>query len=167
MQAGDTILADHLATTAWNATCTSSGIQNEIIGNHAEQIRNKINTKVKVARWFIVIADEVTDATKKEQLGLVLQYVDPDNALVRDDLVGFYEYGSITSCDLADKITISLCAYGLVLTNIRGQAYDGAGSMAGPHYSSDYNTVPTCIIPSLHFSLSQLSCSKFCTGNGC
>ena len=29
--------------------------------------------------------------------------------------------------------------------------------------SSDYSTVPTCIILSLHFSLSQLSCSKICT----
>ena len=32
---------------------------------------------------------------------------------------------------MADKITGSLLAYGLDPTNIRGQAYDGAGNMAG------------------------------------
>ena len=117
-----------------------------------------------------VIADVVTDAANKEQLSLVLKYADPDNALVREDLVGFFECDTgITGRDLhvADKITSFLCAYGLELTNIRGQAYDGAGSMSGPVNSSSgsiYSTVPTCIIPSLHFSLSQLSCSKICTG---
>ncbi|MTV67196.1 DUF4371 domain-containing protein, partial [Streptococcus pneumoniae] len=29
------------------------------------------------ARWYSVIADEVTDAANKEQLSLVLRYVDP------------------------------------------------------------------------------------------
>lgn len=125
MQVGDTILADHLATTARNATYTSSGIL-EIISILADQIRHLINNKVKVAWWFTVIADEVTDAANN------LRYVDPDNALVRDDLVGFFECDTgITGRDLADKITSSLCAYGLDLTNLRGQAYEGAGSMAG------------------------------------
>ena len=57
VQAGDTILADHLATAARNATYTSSGIQNEIIDILGDQIRLQIITKVKVARWFSVIAD--------------------------------------------------------------------------------------------------------------
>ena len=33
--------------------------------------------------------------------------------------------------DLAGKITSTLQAYGLDLSNLRGQAYDGAGNMAG------------------------------------
>ena len=32
---------------------------------------------------------------------------------------------------LADKITSCVRAYGLALSNLRGQAYDGAGNMAG------------------------------------
>ncbi|KAL5459991.1 hypothetical protein EMCRGX_G033395 [Ephydatia muelleri] len=114
-QAGDTILADPLATAARNATYTSSGIQNEIISILADQIRHQIITKVKVARWF---TDEVTDAANKEQLSLVLRYVHPDNVL------------------LTKSCTSSFCAYGLDvtygldLTYIRGQAYDGAGWQA-------------------------------------
>ena len=37
----------------------------------------------------------------------------------------------ISGRDLADKITSSLQTYGLDLSNLRGQAYDGAGNMAG------------------------------------
>ena len=110
-QAGDTILADPLATAARNATYTSSGIQNEIISILADQIRHQIITKVKVARWF---TDEVTDAANKEQLSLVLRYVDPDNVLVREDLVGFFECDTgITGRDLANKIMhqLPLCLW--------------------------------------------------------
>ena len=78
------------------------------------------------------MADEVTDAVNKEQLSLVLRYVDPESDYVREDLVNFFECDTgITGRDLADKITSSLVAYGLDPTNIRGQAYDGAGNMAG------------------------------------
>ena len=37
----------------------------------------------------------------------------------------------ISGCRLADKITSCLQVYGLDLSNLRGQAYDGAGNMAG------------------------------------
>lgn len=37
----------------------------------------------------------------------------------------------ITGRCLADKIVSSLQSYGLNLNNLRGQAYDGAGNMAG------------------------------------
>ena len=48
-----------------------------------------------------VIADVVTDAANKEQLSLVLKYADPDNALVSEDLVGFFECDTgITGRDL-------------------------------------------------------------------
>ena len=62
-----------------------------------------------------------------------MQYVDPDNALVRENIVGFFECDTgITGSDPADKIISSLGSLWLVyFTNLRGQAYDGAGNMAG------------------------------------
>ena len=57
VDAGDVVLKEHLAHFAGNATYNSSVIQNQII---SDQIRNKINTNVKSARWFSVIADEIT-----------------------------------------------------------------------------------------------------------
>ena len=132
IDAGDTVLGEHLATCSKNATYTSSVIQNQIIDVLADQIRNKIIVKVQAAKWFTVIADEVTDVSNKEQLSLVLRYVDPDALLVREDLVGFFECDTgISGHALALKIISCLQNFGLDLSKMRGQAYDGAGNMAG------------------------------------
>ena len=87
---------------------------------------------MKKGKWFTVVADEVTDISNKERLSLVLRYVDCDTGLVREDLVSFLECDTgITGRCLADKIITTLQSYGLDLTKLRGQAYDGAGNMAG------------------------------------
>ena len=57
----------------------------------AEQVRQQIISKVQAAKWFTVIADEVTDAANKEQLSVVLRYIDPGTLLIREDLIGFFE----------------------------------------------------------------------------
>ena len=132
VDAGDTVLGEHLATASRNATYTSSVIQNQVTDVLADQVRQKIIGNVQVAKWFSVIADEVTDVSNKEQLSLVLRYVEPDTLLVREDLVGFFECDTgISGRALADKITSCVRAYGLDLSNLRGQAYDGAGNIAG------------------------------------
>lgn len=52
--------------------------------------------------------------------------------LVREDLLGFFECNTgISGRGSANKITSCLQAYGLDLSNLRGQAYDGVGNMAG------------------------------------
>ena len=79
-----------------------------------------------------MVADEVTDISNKEQLSLVVRYVDHGSLLVREDLVAFIECDTgISGRAIADKIISCLQAYGLDLSNLRGQAYDGAGNMAG------------------------------------
>ena len=51
---------------------------------------------------------------------------------MRSDLFGFVECDTgIFGRNLADKITTHLEGLGLDLFNLRGQAYDGAGNMAG------------------------------------
>ena len=68
----------------------------------------------------------------KEQLSLVLRYVNPGDCIIREDLVTFMECDSgITGQALADKIIGFLLTSGLDPTKMRGQAYDGAGNMAG------------------------------------
>lgn len=62
----------------------------------------------------------------------MLIYVESDSLVVREDLVGFTECDTgISGQNLADKITTFLEALGLDLSNLHGQAYDGAGNMAG------------------------------------
>ena len=73
--AGDVVLGEHLSSGARNATYTSSIIQNQVIDILADQVRQKIINKVHQARWYSVIADEVTDESNKEQLSLAVRYV--------------------------------------------------------------------------------------------
>ena len=128
---GVSTLGEHLSTAAQDATYTSSLIQNEIIAVLADYIRDQIIAKVQAAGWFTIVADEVTDAANKEQLSLVLKCFDPDELIVRKDLVGFFECDTGITCrHLADKILGCLCSYGLDPINLRRQAHDGAVNMA-------------------------------------
>ena len=78
-----------------------------------------------------MIADEVTDASNKEILSLVLSNVDSDTLLVQEYLVGLFECDTgITGRGSANKITSCLHSLNLDLSNLQGQAYDGAGNMA-------------------------------------
>jgi hypothetical protein len=131
--AGDVVLHDHLTNSPLNARYTSPGIQNEIADVLSDQVRGKIIGKVQAAKWFTVIGDEVTDVSNKEILSLVLRYCDPDTLLIHEDLMGFFECDSgISGRALAEKITSTLKGFNLDLSYLRGQAYDGAGNMAGP-----------------------------------
>ena len=95
-------------------------------------MRDKIIRKVQTAKWFSVLADEVTDVSNKEILSLNVRYWDNESCLVREDLLGFFECDSgIRGRDLAEKITTTLRSFNLDLSYLRGQAYDGAGNMAG------------------------------------
>ena len=65
IDAGDMSLAEHLISARGNATYTSGQIQNELIDIIGRQIRQYIDSRVQQAKWFTVIANEVTDASTK------------------------------------------------------------------------------------------------------
>lgn len=127
--------------------------------------------KVQAAKWYAVIANEVTDVSNKKQLSIMLRYVDCDSLMVREDLVAFTECDTgISGKNLADKITCSLEGLGLDLSNLHGQAYDGAGNR---HCSNNNITVSTSNLFALCFTLSQpCSCqvigsNKYQKHDGC
>lgn len=66
-------MRDHLENAPRNTTYTSPDIQNQVINILGDYVRQKILSKVRAARFFTVIADEVTDCSNKEQLSLVLR----------------------------------------------------------------------------------------------
>ena len=73
IDAGDSVLEQHLSTAARNATYTSNTIQKQIISILADQVIQSIISRVKAAKWFSAIADEVTDVSNKEQLSIALR----------------------------------------------------------------------------------------------
>ena len=129
ISAGDAILRDHLQSAARNVIYTSHDIQNQLIsilGDH-----NAIFRKVRSSLCYTLIAEEVTDCSNKEQLCIVIRYVEPEAATIREDRITFLEYDSgITGKALADKM-FGIVRNHLDPSKMRGQAYDGASNMSG------------------------------------
>ena len=86
---GDTVLRDHIGQSSRNATYTSSCIQNQILDILGSTIVGEIVQRVKDATYFTIIADEVTDCSNKEQLSLVLRYVNQEDNQIREALLPF------------------------------------------------------------------------------
>ena len=130
VQSGDKVLSDHLKSAGSNATYTSKTIQNELIEICGDIIRYKILTKIRQAKYFSIIADEATDVSNDEQLSISIRYVDDSSPT--EVFVAFCEcVTGVTGRAIADNILLKLSQWQLELEHLRGQAYDGAGAMAG------------------------------------
>ena len=110
---------------------TSPNIQNQVIDILDAHVQEKILQRVRQAHAYTLIADDVTDCANKEQLSVVLRYVNPEDTCIREDLVTFLECDSgITGQALADKMLGFLSSHKLDPNKMCGQAYDGAGNMS-------------------------------------
>lgn len=125
----DEALRRHLELAPRNARYTSKTIQNELIDTVSKAIRTEILNEVKAAKFYSVIADEVTDIGNKEQLSISLRYV--FEGLVHEIFIDFIEVERITGTALATAILQNLEEWGLSPLDMRGQCYDGAASMSG------------------------------------
>ena len=76
IDSGDVKLKEHLENAPRNATYRSKTIQNEIIETVGNYLSSKIIAEVKQTRMFSIMADEAADVSNKENLSLVLRYVD-------------------------------------------------------------------------------------------
>ena len=94
------------------------------IGNH---IQSEIIQDIKKAKFYTILADELSDISNKEQL--YFRYVLDGN--VKEVFADFAEVERITGKVHAETIMNSLARWGLSLSNLRGQCYDGASNMAG------------------------------------
>ena len=66
---------------------TSSRIQNQILDILGSTVVAEIVQRVKDATYFTITANEVTDCSNKEQLSLVLRYVNREDNQIREDLL--------------------------------------------------------------------------------
>lgn len=123
------VLAEHLAKSPRNKRYTSKTIQNQLVEVIGDSIRNDIIAEVKEAKFYSVIADEVTDTANKEELSLSLRFV--FDGRVKEVFVDFVEVERITGQVLAQAILQWLSTHGLSRADIRGQCYDGASNMSG------------------------------------
>ncbi|XP_068704128.1 52 kDa repressor of the inhibitor of the protein kinase-like [Montipora foliosa] len=117
-QSGDHVLKQHLETCAKNAKYTSKTAQNDLLLCIKRYTQGKIIDKVKVqphGPLFGVQADEVTDVSNKEQLGVVLRYLQNDKPVER--LIDFIECKEVTGEALARQIVPKIDQVGLDMKN--------------------------------------------------
>ena len=96
---------------------------------HGKFICDCIIAEVKESHYFSISADEVTDVSSWEQLGIVLRYVKDGQAT--EELVGFVACNEVCGSDIFKAIKKFIRDCGLDINMCRGQGYDGAGAMAG------------------------------------
>ena len=85
---------------------------------------------VQKAVFFSIIADEATDTANDEQLSLCVRFVDGD--FPHEKFLAFHECKTgVTGEAIADDILSKLGEWPVQPQLLCGQAYDGAGAMAG------------------------------------
>ena len=80
---------------------------------------------------YTLIADEVTNGSNKEQLCIVIRYVKPETASIKEDFVTFLKCDSgIIGKALADRM-LGFVRNHLDPSKMHGQAYDRDSNMSG------------------------------------
>ena len=125
----DDVLRTYLETAPSNALYTSKTIQNEMIDAIGSAIEDQIIHKIQTAKFFTILADEVTDCSNLEQVSIVIRFVDSDKN-IREDFLGFVTVERITGEALATALLSWLESRNIDVSFCRGQGYDGASNMS-------------------------------------
>ncbi|XP_042433023.1 zinc finger MYM-type protein 1-like [Zingiber officinale] len=112
-----------------NAKYTSPEIQREILKIIADIVRDKIRAKIGEAK-FCILVDEAIDESSKEQMAIILRYVDRDE-FIRERFFEVVHVENTSALTLKKEICNVFNQYNLLTKNLRGQGYDGASNMRG------------------------------------
>ncbi|XP_052206859.1 uncharacterized protein LOC127811192 [Diospyros lotus] len=79
---------------------------------------------------FCILVDEVKDESNREQLAIILRFVNSCGILT-ECFFAIKSVSNITSLNLKNEISDILARHDLQLSKMRGQGYDGANNMRG------------------------------------
>ncbi|XP_019160893.1 PREDICTED: zinc finger MYM-type protein 1-like [Ipomoea nil] len=112
-----------------NASYTSPTIQKQILQVLATKVKSDIREEIGDAK-FCIIVDEARDESKKEQMSIVLRFVNKDG-FIQERFFGVVHVKDTIASTLKESIFSILSHHNLDVQNIRGQGYDGASNMRG------------------------------------
>ncbi|KAK2651241.1 hypothetical protein Ddye_018730 [Dipteronia dyeriana] len=118
-----------LHNAAQNAKYTSPMIQQELLKILVDSVRDKIRVEIGSAK-FCILVDEAVDESNKEQMAIILRYVD-DNGFIREQFFEVVCVNDTNAITLKREICIVLNRYNLLIENLRGQVYNRASNMCG------------------------------------
>ncbi|CAL5426858.1 unnamed protein product [Camellia sinensis] len=112
-----------------NASYHSHGIQKQILSIFSNKIQRFIREEINDGK-FCILVDESEDESKREQMAIVLRFVDK-YGFIKERFFDIVHVLDTTSATLKEEICIVLSRHNLSVQNIRGQGYDGASNMSG------------------------------------
>ncbi|XP_076912635.1 uncharacterized protein LOC143571005 [Bidens hawaiensis] len=112
-----------------NNQLTSPKIQKEIVNACAAEVRKIIVNEIK-DKFFSILIDKSRDCSIKEQMAVVLRYVD-DVGEVIERFVGVVHVTDTCASSLKSAIDNFFAKNNLTMSKVRGQGYDGASNMRG------------------------------------
>ena len=128
-----------LQTAPKNCKLTHSEIQKDIVNAIASETSKAI-IKDLDNEFFSILVDESRDISLKEQMSLVLRYVNKKGTII-ERFLGIVHVASTIALSLKCAIECLLCEHNLSLSNLRGQGYDRVSNMQG-----DINGLKTLIL---------------------
>ncbi|KAI5336154.1 hypothetical protein L3X38_015420 [Prunus dulcis] len=128
-------LADHdekvkavvLENASGNLKLIAPSIQKDLVNSCAKETIDLILSDVK-DRYFSIMVDEARDVSIKEQMAMVLRYVN-DKGQIIERFVGVQHVTDTTSSALKEAIDEFFSSANLSFSKLRGQGYDGASNM--------------------------------------
>ena len=112
-----------------NHQMIAGAIQKDIANATASKMLNAI-LKDLGELSFAILFDESRDIFVKEQLAIVLRYVDKRGNVI-ESFLGIARVSNTTTVELKKTIDLVLNRYNLSISRLRGQGYDGASNMRG------------------------------------
>ena len=92
-------------------------------------IQAAVIEEIHAAKFFTILADEVTDCANLEQVSIVIRYVDSEKR-IKEEFLGFVTVERITGKALAAALLSWLKEHNINVSFCRGQGYDGASNMS-------------------------------------
>ncbi|XP_059169366.1 zinc finger MYM-type protein 1-like [Physella acuta] len=110
-------------------------IQNEFIELMASEVKKIIIAKLKLAKYFSIILDCTPDVSHKEQLSLIVRFVDASDCDLKvvEHFMEFFIAENTTGKGLSELLLAALEKLGLDIDDCRGQGYDNGANMKGKH----------------------------------
>ncbi|KAL4614535.1 hypothetical protein ACB092_07G060200 [Castanea dentata] len=112
-----------------NCKLTHHEIQKDIVNAIAREA-SRATIKDLDNGFFLILVDESRDISVKEQMTLVLRYVNKQGIII-ERFLGIVYVASITTLSLKYAIECLLCEHNLSLSKLHGQGYDGTSNMQG------------------------------------